>query len=158
MPSIHPFYGFAGLEYAQALSAFIHQWGAGIIKNHFYTKDVSRVEEETREMGRVAASETTENKANTQPEGGGPYSAHNPEQQRQVHSGPNDVRFHLHPDHCCLAVSSWLPCGSSKWGGRNWLISDCSIDTWIQSWQPAGGEEQGDTKGHDQGLFPEQTT
>lgn len=115
MPSTHPFYGFAGLEYAQAVSAFIHQWSAGIIKNLFYTKEVSRVEEKTQEMGRSGCFRDSgadvapppphqqKNKANTQPEGGGPYLAHSPEQQRQVHSSPNDVRFNLHPDHCCLA-------------------------------------------------------
>lgn len=83
MPSIHPFYGFAGLEYAQPVSAFIHQWGAGIIKNHFYTKDVSRVEEETQEMGRVAASETLEQMLLPSPQ---------PHQQRtrQAHS-PKEV-------------------------------------------------------------------
>lgn len=32
-PSVHSFYDFAVLEYAQAISAFIHQWSAGIIKN-----------------------------------------------------------------------------------------------------------------------------
>lgn len=49
MPSTHPFYGFAGLDYAQAVSAIIHQWSTGIIKSDLYTKVVARVEEKTRD-------------------------------------------------------------------------------------------------------------
>lgn len=78
--------------------------------------------------------------------------APSPEQQRQVHSSPDDVSFHLQPHHGCLAApsaSSWFPCGGSKSGGRSSLTSDCSIDTWIQPWQPAGGEGRGDMKGHE---------
>lgn len=50
---------FAGLDYAQAVSAVIHQWSTGIIKSDFYTK-WQGLKKRLRRWAEVAASETLE--------------------------------------------------------------------------------------------------
>lgn len=91
MPSVYSFYGFTVLENAQAISAFIHLWSAGIIESLRRWADMAAWEAGTDAPPHPTSGRTRQTKPNR-------WSLFSPKVlSSKCKSIPAQMTFRLHP-------------------------------------------------------------